>query len=104
MPLPRSRAKPLPDTTGLGSCIAATTRATSGVGPTRRLVPAGADDRAILHDYAADAGIGRARIQAALGERERARHEFVIGVGAGHGSLRTWVLRASAMNWIFHVS
>jgi hypothetical protein len=46
-------------------------------------VPAFTDDDAVAHQNATDTGIGRCRQQTALGERQRTRHEFVIG-GAEH--------------------
>ena len=48
------------------------------------LMPAFAHDDAVAHEHATDAGIGRGRVQAALGEVERAGHEFLIGRTSGH--------------------
>src|SRR5262249_38004473 len=52
------------------------------------LVPAGADDRAVLDDDAADAGIRGGRIQAAGGQLERPPHELAVGGGHYFAALR----------------
>ena len=45
-----------------------------GMRPAAGLGPAAADDHIVLHDHAADMGIGRGPAAAALAERDRRRH------------------------------
>ena len=52
------------------------------------LVPAFADDLAVVDDHAADARVRRRRVEAAFGKRERARHVRAVGVGEyGHRTM-----------------
>ena len=139
MPAARNRAAPSA-ASGLGSAIAATTRADAGgehgIGARRRaagvvarlerhvergaarvvsarprirqrvdlgvrlaraLVPAFADHRAVLDDHAADPRIRRRRVEAALGQHERARHVRAVGVGErGHRETRRDSNRAAS--------
>ena len=47
-------------------------------------VPAFADDPAIANQHTTDAGVGRGRPQATLGELQGARHHAVINGGKTH--------------------
>jgi hypothetical protein len=49
-----------------------------GVRTTGALVPALTDHCAVAHDDAADARVGRRRVESALRELQRAHHEFPI--------------------------
>src|ERR1019366_3502268 len=58
-----------------------------GVRAAGALVPAFADHRAVAHDHATDARIGRSRIQPALRELQRLRHVTMIVSGKEHKKL-----------------
>src|SRR6266404_5741875 len=74
-PAARSRAWPWPATSGLGSSIAETTRAT----PAARLRPSATDDDAVLDHDRANGGIGLGAPLPAPPERQRQLHESPIG-------------------------